>query len=247
MNKNKFVYCEIGGDGLALNSDIQKAIEGLSGKEYELRMISYKDIVLGKYENIKQNPFVCSFNTMRKLFLDNEIKIESIDYPDEIKRWINRRVFLSTVGEVVSLYDELKNSFIKPYITKQFHVFWLNDNNLPWFKSLGKDTKVWVSPLINIESEWRVFIHKGEVIGSSCYSGNFKIMPEYDYINAIVAAYKSSPIAYTLDIGVLYNKTNDIIEVNDFWGIGSYGLNPERYAAMLIDRYFEIIKQGENK
>ncbi len=251
MNKNKFGYCEIGSDGLALNSDIQKAIEGLSGKEYELKMIFYKDIVLGEYENIKQNPFVCSFNTMKKLFLDNEIKIESIDYPDEIKKFIKRKIELFTIEKLLPLYENesvswsgggyYRNCIIKPYITKQFGVFWLNDNNLSFLKSFGGDTKVWVSPLIDIESEWRVFVHKGEVVGSSCYRGNFKVMPEYDYVNAIVAAYKSSPIAYTLDIGVLTNKSNDIIEVNDFWGIGSYGLNPERYAAMLIDRYFEIV------
>ncbi len=247
MQKQKVAYFEINNDGLSMNSDIQKAIDGLSGNEYELNMISYSDIVLGKYINIRENPFICSFNTMRKLFIDNQIKIEPIDYPEEIMKFSGRRISLFTVEEIISLYKKevlcgyYKNCFIKPYITKQFITFWLNDNTLSLLESFDGNTKIWVSQLIDIESEWRIFVHKNRVVGSSYYSGNFKLTPDYDYINDIVSTYKSSPVGYTLDIGMLSHDANTIIEVNDFWGIGSYGLNPERYAAMLIDRYFEIV------
>jgi hypothetical protein len=47
-------------------------------------------------------------------------------------------------------------------------------------------------------------------------------------------------------MGILKNGgANVAIEVNDFWGIGSYGLNPQKYAEMLIDRYFEIVKSNK--
>jgi hypothetical protein len=56
-------------------------------------------------------------------------------------------------------------------------------------------------------------------------------------------------MAYTIDVGILSSipfgsseRENVIIEFNDMWAIGNYGMENKRYLRMLVDRYFEIIK-----
>jgi len=51
------------------------------------------------------------------------------------------------------------------------------------------------------------------------------------------------PISYTIDIGVLENGENVVIEFNDMWAIGNYGMDNSDYLSLLRQRYFEIIRQ----
>jgi hypothetical protein len=56
--------------------------------------------------------------------------------------------------------------------------------------------------------------------------------------------YDESPVSYTLDVGLiqvgkgLYETI--LIEINDFWAIGGYGLDGRTYVRMLIDRFQQI-------
>lgn len=61
----------------------------------------------------------------------------------------------------------------------------------------------------------------------------------------MVKTYENPPVAYTIDVGVSYipkygNFETILIEINDFWSIGSYGFDSELYVKMIIDRTREI-------
>jgi hypothetical protein len=78
------------------------------------------------------------------------------------------------------------------------------------------------SNYITIDSEWRAFIYKGKLVGLHNYCGEFTKFPNVEKIKEMIKAYKSAPIAYTLDIGV--NDFNTfVIEVHDFFSCGLYG------------------------
>jgi hypothetical protein len=53
------------------------------------------------------------------------------------------------------------------------------------------------------------------------------------------------PSSYTIDIGILEDKTNVVVEFNDMWAIGNYGVPNNIYLRMLRTRYFEIIKNDK--
>lgn len=55
----------------------------------------------------------------------------------------------------------------------------------------------------NIESEWRAFVYEGKLVGLQNYAGDFTVFPSVSIINGMIKMYKSSPIAYTLDVGVI--------------------------------------------
>ena len=48
------------------------------------------------------------------------------------------------------------------------------------------------------------------------------------------------PCCYVLDVGILYNGNTTLVEFNDFYSIGNYGLFPEIYAEMLVQRWTEL-------
>jgi hypothetical protein len=73
------------------------------------------------------------------------------------------------------------------------------------------------------DSEWRIFVFKGEVVGVAPYSGDYFLPPSMDYIKEHINAWgDTAPIAYTLDYGVLKNW-NVLIEAHNFYSCGLYG------------------------
>lgn len=52
------------------------------------------------------------------------------------------------------------------------------------------------------------------------------------------------PKSYTIDVGILEDGENVVIEFNDMWGIGNYGVDNHTYLRLLKSRYFEIMKKN---
>lgn len=104
--------------------------------------------------------------------------------------------------------------------------------------------------LDDIDSEWRVFVFKHQVLHLSNYSGSSLIFPNPDTILEIVEEYKKSrkaPIAYTLDLGVRDNKTF-VIECHRFFSCGLYGFSDyARYPKMLSQTWQEMCYTKEIK
>jgi hypothetical protein len=80
-----------------------------------------------------------------------------------------------------------------------------------------------ISTLIDIKSEWRAFVFKGILVGLQNYAGDFTIFPNVTSIKVMVDAYKSAPVAYTLDVGVNKESGTFVIECHDFFSCGLYG------------------------
>ena len=106
-----------------------------------------------------------------------------------------------------------------------------------------------ISDVIEIESEWRTFVYKNEIVGLQCYSGDFLLFPDVYKIKSMIRSYKNSPIAYTLDVGIIDSYADEyigntvIIEVHDFFSCGFYGFDDKRIIPqMFSDWFLEFIK-----
>ena len=100
-----------------------------------------------------------------------------------------------------------------------------------------------ISELIDIDSEWRCFVYNNELVGLQNYIGDFTLFPSIDAIKHMIKEYISSPVAYTLDVGV--NKDNTfVIEVHDFFSCGLYGFfNHKVLPFMFRDWFNECINK----
>lgn len=96
-----------------------------------------------------------------------------------------------------------------------------------------------------IDSEWRAFVYDKKLVGLQNYSGEFTVFPNVEKIKLMIAAYKSAPIAYTLDVGVEaeYDLTF-VIEVHDFFSCGLYGFRDIILLKMFKNWYYEYLKNN---
>lgn len=101
-----------------------------------------------------------------------------------------------------------------------------------------------ISDLIDIESEWRAFVHGGRLVGLQNYSGEFDVFPDVNKIKAMISVYKTQPIAYTLDVAITNNDTV-IIEVHDFFSCGLYGFSEHKILPFMFSKWFYSFVGGQ--
>lgn len=89
-------------------------------------------------------------------------------------------------------------------------------------------------------SEFRVFVMHGEILGVRHYAGDPLVFPDPDRVRAAVAAYADAPASYALDMGVVEDGRTLLVEVNDAYATGCYGLAPVHYAAFIEARWVEL-------
>ena len=93
-----------------------------------------------------------------------------------------------------------------------------------------------------IISEWRLYVHNDKLVDARNYSGEFIVSPNYEYAMTVITNNKGKfPCAYTVDIAVLESNENVVVEFNDMWAIGNYGIPNDIYLRVLKDRYFQIV------
>lgn len=232
-----FVYCSV----LPLK-DLGYTIVKFDGADLENTLlnkhITSKDIIIGSVEATAA--FFKTLNIQEPKYLG---------YPSQLEHYLGRTISKVSLEECkkwgypffIKPVDKVK-LFTGSLIEKESTVSFLTD-----FCNIPSDTLVYLSDPIKIKSEHRVFVYKGEIKGIQFYLGDFKTFPNIDLLEEMVKSYTDSPIAYTLDIGVTDENQTVLIEVNDFWAIGSYGFDAKIYVKMIIARFQQIINQSEKE
>jgi hypothetical protein len=85
---------------------------------------------------------------------------------------------------------------------------------------IDDDCPIACSEVVEFESEWRCFVLEGRVLDVRRYKGTFRS---------------------SVDLGVLTDGRTAIVEVNDGYSLGAYGLAAAHYAQLLQARWREIV------
>jgi hypothetical protein len=166
-----------------------------------------------------------------------------IGYPEQLYPYLGRRIEKMKLGDIP--IKELP-VFIKPATSVKMFTGTVVDSPgsvhmLKQFtEGLTDDTELYVSESIDMLSEYRCFVHKGALVGIKHYLGDFKLFPDMSLVEKMIAEWIDSPVAYTLDVAITADGSTILVEVNDFWAIGGYGLDGRTYVRMLVDRFQEI-------
>ncbi len=107
--------------------------------------------------------------------------------------------------------------------------------------NLPAETPVFGSEVVNFVSEYRVFVLRGDIVGCKHYKGDFRRMIDFKIVDSAIAAFRSAPVAYGIDFGILDDGQTVLVEVNDSYSLGCYGLGQTRYAAMIEARWNEMV------
>ena len=170
----------------------------------------------------------------------NERGIESghHDYPEELTGFRGRNIRQIRLKDI---REEILPVFIKPVEEKTAPGIVVNTmSDLGEYQQLDPETEIYCSDVVHFISEWRCFLRYGKIIGIRFYYGDPDAECDRKVIDAAVRAYSSMPAGCTLDFGVTDDGRTLLIEVNDGFSLGTYGLDPVLYAKLLTARWAEL-------
>lgn len=193
-------------------------------------------------EGLSRNDVVVGFiGQVRKALENLGVRPpDEIDYPEEIRSYLGRNVWRSTLHTVYN-DSNLWPVFVKPVKGKQFNgtlVTGLKD-----LVGLGsqEDREIWCSDPVELVSEWRCYVRYGKLLDCRRYKGDFKVSPKYDVILRCIEDYKSQPAGFGVDFGVTPDGRTLLIEANDSYAMGGYGLHFLDYAKLVSARWHELV------
>lgn len=200
--------------------------------------------------DLQEDTIVCGYvGDVRRAFKRlNCPELANIDYPKELHDYLGRNVWAAKLGDIRFSTDRV---FIKPQKQKEFTGFVYTNTASDRLRlvSVHDDADIWVSDIVNFVSEYRVFVMYGLPVGIRWYKGDPFVKPEKSVIKEAVERWTMDgdfvrndvPHACTLDFGVTKDGKTLLIEANDGFAFGGYGLGSITYARMLDARWRQVV------
>lgn len=219
------------------NFDAACALYGALEQGEDIRLTTYDEVASGKFD----------------LLLEKKLFVGSVDFMTEVFKRAGKSVATlnnpyqqSTITSIKDARKEVESGqplFIKPLQTKLFTGMVFTKADLSQISKYPADTEVIISKPFTapILSEWRCYVHNQKIVDSRNYAGDFRVVPDFALADQQVAVLDEYPVAYTFDVGILENGEQVVIELNDMWAIGNYGIENPIYYQLLFDRYIEIM------
>lgn len=160
--------------------------------------------------------------------------------PETLLPFYGRKVWNATLGDVRRDDHQL---FIKPLNAhKAFtgHVRTGLIRDLAQTAMFPNEFEILCSEVVEFVVEYRLFVHKGMIVDCRRYRGDYTKLVDIDVALDCVKAYKGAPVAYSLDLGLTPDGRTLVVEVNDAFALGGYGMSAIPYAQMVIDRWEEM-------
>jgi len=203
------------------NADIP--YECLSIKEIIKQKLVSPDILLvGNIPFIKQ--------TLQSV----QIKIIEDSYPEEFASLLNRKIY-KTIIKKISLGRPL---FIKPSKNlKKFtgKIIYSKDD----LYGLPLNEEIYVSELIDIKAEYRLYISNKQIVHISQYEGDIQDICVTNIQELIDSQNKYHN--FIMDISIDHQNKISLLEINDAFSIGAYkDISPETYTTLLDNRWKEF-------
>lgn len=164
--------------------------------------------------------------------------------PIEVPEILRKEKYLGRSYDIVSFEDlELKGyKFIKDIDKlKQFSFIGDLGNLDKNDESIFISKNYLISNVVDIMSEYRVFVSDMSIKAIQFYDGDCTVFPNVSLLREMVGKYylvQDRPKSYTMDIAVLKNGRTIILEVHPVVSVGTYGYS--EYA--LLNMYNDGIK-----
>ncbi len=180
----------------------------------------------------------------RKAFARLGIEVPDLEpVPPQLEPFAGRRIWRATLGEVRQRVNAGEAMFVKPapdqpkrFIGRVLSAF----RDLIATAQFDDTLVVDCAEPVTFISEYRAFVLHGELIGLRPYTGDPLAFPDPDTVRAAIAAYDPAPASYALDVGVTDDGRTLLVEVNDSYATGGYGLFPIAYARFIAARWTEL-------
>lgn len=174
----------------------------------------------------------------------------ALNIPEEIEEYAERSITYSTMGSLKKGAYNKYPTFVKGNGRAKHFVPGVVKNkeqvNL-FFNDVNDNEPILLSAVVDFISEYRAYVCNGEILGIKHYSGDMWTFPRPARVIAPVIDYTKSgkaPAGYSMDFGITNDGRTLLIECNDGWSLGNYGLEDSKYVKLLCARWLELMKEG---
>ena len=231
------VYIQSYENGIPHNYNFMNAYQGFYEMGFEVVPFHDNDKV---QESNKEDVVVGYVGTVRARLADFGIITPEMDYPDELQKYLGRKIWQTKMNEVNN-NPNCWPVFVKPLEDKQFTgVVVRSPKDLIGCGIQGVNQDVYCSEIVKFEAEWRCFVRYGHILSVRPYKGDWRKHYDYRVIENAVKEFKSAPAGYAIDFGLTDDRRTLLIEVNDGYALGCYGLFYIDYAKLLSARWAEL-------
>ena len=175
----------------------------------------------------------------------------NIDFPLSIRHWAGRRVWDTTMGEIRRLVDsdvDLLPIHVKPRDHHKLFKGAVIESFRDLIPSSGvsNDEPCLAQEVVEFVSEWRASILRGKIINVAHYKGDPLRFPDPQVLQAALNEYTGCPLGFGMDWGVVADGRTLLVEVNDGFSLGNYGVRGHLYTALVEVRWRELMGLEDN-
>lgn len=175
------------------------------------------------------------------------------DYPDSMKPFLGRRIWTDTIEGIVSNEEKWSAGyFVKPKKHKAFTGKIISSiSDLIGCGSSSENYEVLVSEPLDILAEWRAFITYDKLVDIRSYGMRADRTGKgylYHYDGSIVTKmlevfceWEERPMACSMDICYTKDGRTLLVEINDAYALGDYGLSGIAYAKLISARWSQLM------
>jgi len=208
-------------------------------KERQVSTIFFEEI---EEVPLNKNNIVVSFveETIQHLENLGVVVPRVMNIPKEIESYAQRSIRRITMGEYRKAH--YLPTFIKPdFKPKSFQAGVITkESSIEFFKDVKDDEQIMTSEVVDLVSEFRGYVVDRELKGMHLYQGDFRKYPDFKVVEQAIKDFKSQPRGYSIDFGVTEKGDTVLIECNDGFSLGNYGLRADLYTNLLIKRWIEL-------
>ena len=226
-------------------------------REFGAEIIPYHEIK-DIYEDVGREDIVLDYiDQCLSIFSKFGVTPKIPDYPDALSAFLGRKVWNDTINSISA--DETKwaaGYFVKPTRDKAFTGKVIKSiADLVGCGSCYEDYEVIVSEPIDIVAEWRGFIIYDRLVDVRPYGS--LIRPDYNgfmyhYDSSVIKGmmdtfvkWNERPAACSMDICVTRDNRTLLVEMNDAFALGCYGLAGVLYARMISARWSQLLERKD--
>lgn len=167
-----------------------------------------------------------------------------VDYPIELEEFYGRKMWSDNLKNVYMQQDKWP-IFVKPKRQKLFTGKYIQSTRDVIGLSADESIEVWCSEPVEFVSEWRCYVRYGQILDVRNYKGDWHIIPNKAIVERAIREYTTQTAGYGIDFGVTKDGRTLLVEVNDGFSLGSYGLAPIKYAQLLTARWYELMNKPD--
>ena len=227
--------------------DVKTVLEsrGINSELFTTKRLRRNQLVLDKHTLI-----VGDHPTIETVFKRIDYSKKGSSYPLSLRKYLKRSIWESSLRNLLreAHSKDILNIFIKPKLKDKLFTGFivLSNTDLIKLHGISKHTDLYCSTVVNWRSEYRVFVNQSKIVGVKHYAGDRSLTLNMTEVKSAIAEFELSSDrtdGYGIDFGVLANGEIALVEWNDGFALGSYGLDGNIYTDLILSRWEEILKE----